>query len=317
MKKLIASFLLLSGFISLSARDRKTDTYYFSIDLTNVVDDKLGVTLLTPTINSDQIVYSLPKIVPGTYEIYDFGRFVSAFTAYDNNGKELAVTKKDENGWLIKNAKTLNKITYFIEDTWDTQIKDKFIFEPAGTNIEAGNNFVLNNHGFFGYFENMRNIKYELAVTKPSGFYGATGLNTVKIGNTTDIYYTNNYFDLADSPIMYSLPDTAIIRVGGAEVLVALYSPNHKVDAKFLANNIREVLKAQKEYLGGKLPIEKYAFIIYLSATEGGSGSNGALEHNYSSFYFMPEINGSSLAQFIKDVAAHEFFHIVTPLSIH
>jgi len=315
--------ILLAGAIALGAwsqawsQERKTDTYYFSVDLNKVVDDKLEVTLLAPAITSEEIIYYMPKIVPGTYEIYDFGRFISAFKAYDKSGKELPVQKKDENGWLINKAVTLDKITYMVEDTWDTQIKDKFVFEPAGTNIEDGKNFVINNHGFFGYFDKMRNLKYEVNITKPSGFYGATGLNTVKTGSQTDTYYTSNYFDLADSPIMYSLPDTSIIRVGGAEVLVALYSPNHKVDAKFLANNIREVLKAQKEYLGGKLPIEKYAFILYLTPVDGGSGANGALEHSYSSFYFMPEVNGSFLAPYIKDVAAHEFFHIVTPLNIH
>ena len=317
MKKIIVALALVLSFSTNYSQERKTDTYYFSVDLTNVVDDKLGVKLLAPAINSDEIIYRLPKIVPGTYEIYDFGRFVSSFTAYDKSGKEITVTKKDENSWVIKNAKTLDKISYFVEDTWDTQIKEKFVFEPGGTNIEAGTNFVLNNHGFFGYFDNMRNYKYEVTVTKPKGFYGATALIPTKTDSVSDTFTTKNYFDLADSPIMYSLPDTAIIRVGGAQVLVALYSPNHKVDAKFLANNIREVLKAQKEYLGGKLPIEKYAFIIYLTAVDGGSGANGALEHNYSSFYFMPEINGSALAQYIKDVAAHEFFHIVTPLSIH
>jgi predicted metalloprotease with PDZ domain len=33
--------------------------------------------------------------------------------------------------------------------------------------------------------------------------------------------------------------------------------------------------------------------------------------------YFLPEIGQEQLAQTIRDVSAHEFFHIVTPLSIH
>ncbi len=43
----------------------------------------------------------------------------------------------------------------------------------------------------------------------------------------------------------------------------------------------------------------------------------GALEHSYSSFYSLPEADTMLLAQEIRDVAAHEFFHIVTPLNIH
>lgn len=317
MKHLSAVIFCGLAWIAAAAHERQPDTYYFSVDLALAADDKLNVQLLAPAIASDEIVYHLPKIVPGTYDIYDFGRFVSDFAAFGKNGMELQVEKKDENSWLIKNAKALDKIFYTVDDTWDTPIKEKFVFEPAGTNIEEGKVFVLNNHGFFGYFDGLRDRKYELKVTKPKGFYGATGLNTVKIDSIHDTFYTNSYFDLADSPIMYSVPDTAVIRVGGAEVLVALYSPNHKVDAKFLALQIKDILNAQKAYLGGKLPIEKYAFLIYLTDKDAGSGANGALEHNYSSFYFLPEINGTSLAQYIRDVAAHEFFHIVTPLTIH
>jgi predicted metalloprotease with PDZ domain len=81
--------------------------------------------------------------------------------------------------------------------------------------------------------------------------------------------------------------------------------------------SLAEILNAQKDYLGGTLPVEKYAFIIYLTPGTGGSGGMGALEHSYSSFYFMPEADEASSAEQMRDVAAHEFFHIVTPLSIH
>jgi predicted metalloprotease with PDZ domain len=47
------------------------------------------------------------------------------------------------------------------------------------------------------------------------------------------------------------------------------------------------------------------------------NGSYGALEHSYSSFYYLPESSSEELSQTVKDVCSHEFFHIVTPLSIH
>ncbi len=45
--------------------------------------------------------------------------------------------------------------------------------------------------------------------------------------------------------------------------------------------------------------------------------SYGALEHSGSSFYFMPERPIEEMNQQLRDFAAHEFFHIVTPLTIH
>jgi predicted metalloprotease with PDZ domain len=122
---------------------------------------------------------------------------------------------------------------------------------------------------------------------------------------------------LQDAPMMYNLPDTTTLMIGGAEILVSLYSINKISNSKFIAENIREILTAQKKYLGDSLPIKKYAYIIYLTPEKTLSGASGALEHSYSSVYFLPEMEEEYLSQTIKDISAHEFFHIVTPLSIH
>src|SRR5262249_17898330 len=46
--------------------------------------------------------------------------------------------------------------------------------------------------------------------------------------------------------------------------------------------------------------------------------SSGAWEHSYSSEYVMTEKTyDQEYADAIKSIAAHEFFHVVTPLNIH
>jgi predicted metalloprotease with PDZ domain len=317
MKKNLLLTTLAFAFAASSFAQRNLKSYEYSMDLNKVVDDKLTVNLFTPAIDKEEITFFMPKIVPGTYEIYNFGRFVSNFHAFDKDGKELPVTKTDTNSWLIKTAKKLDHLNYEVEDTWDTKIKEKFVFEPGGTNIEAGKNFMLNTHGFFGYFEGMKFSPFVLHITHPQGFYGATALiGTVKDA-ATDEFNVESYVRLADSPIMYSMPDTGMIDIGGSKVLVSVYSPNKKVTGKFVASKIKQMLDAQAKYLGGKLPVEKYAFLVYLTDHEGGSGASGALEHSYSSMYFLPEMSPDDIVQTIRDVASHEFFHIVTPLSIH
>ncbi|MBC8173184.1 MAG: peptidase M61 [Chitinophagales bacterium] len=78
-----------------------------------------------------------------------------------------------------------------------------------------------------------------------------------------------------------------------------------------------EILEAQELYLGGELPVNKYAFLFYFTDTAGVSGGIGALEHKNSSVYFFPETPIEQIAAFLRNVCAHEFFHIVTPLNIH
>lgn len=312
MKRIFSAFFI---FITIGVT-AQNDKYKFYLDLNKINSDLIQVELIPPVIKSEKIVYNIPKIVPGTYNIYDFGQYVMDFEAFDTSGAMLTVNRLDENRWEIDGANKLGKLTYWVEDTWDADV-DKLVFEPGGTNIEEDENVVLNNHGFFGYFDEMKTIKYELNITRPEEFYGATGLSDITTKGNTDIYNINNYMDLVDSPIMYNKPDTVTLKVGNADVLISVYSKNKVASAEELAKDIKEILEHQKDYLGGTLPVDKYAFIIYLYAGASGSGGSGALEHSYSSFYYLPEMPAEQLSGFLVDVAAHEFFHIVTPLNIH
>jgi predicted metalloprotease with PDZ domain len=312
MKSILVSFLILAS-LTLGAQN---DKYQFNLDINKISNDLIQVELTTPNITSDKTIYNMPKIVPGTYSIYDFGQYVMDFEAFDKDGRALSVNQLDKNRWEIDNASALSKISYWVEDTWDAEVEE-LVFEPGGTNIEEGESVVLNNHGFFGYFDEMKNLKYEVNVTRPDNFYGTTGLTTVSTKGNVDQFTTENYMDLVDAPIMYNVPDTLTFNVGGAEILISVYSKNKAATAKELGVDIKKILELQSEYLGGKLPIDKYAFLIYLYEGQSGSGGSGALEHSYSSLYYLPEMPAAQLSGFLVGVAAHEFFHIVTPLNIH
>lgn len=314
MKKLL-SFFLFSFLLFINTF--AGNNYQFTVDLDKCSDDKLLIDLFTPVINSDEVLYHLPRMVPGTYEVYDFGRFVSEFKALDSVGNLLTVEQTDKSSWKIKGATKLARITYKVEDTWDTGIKEKFVFEPGGSNFEAGKNFMLNTHCLFGFFDGMLKNPYTINIIHPANFYGTCSLTDVVSTGNTDTYNVADYYSLQDAPMMYNAPDTTVLNIGGAQIIISLYSPNKVTTSKFLASKIGDILHAQEAYLGGSLPIKKYAYLIYLTAGSGGSGASGALEHSYSSMYFLPEMPEEQLAQTINDVSAHEFFHIVTPLSIH
>lgn len=314
MKKYI---LIFSFCFVYSFGQKQNETYQFSLDLTKVDDDKLIVNLITPKIKSENINYHFPKIIPGIYADYDYGRYVSGFTALDKKGRVLNVVKIDDNTYKIENARKLHSIKYAVDDTWDSrEIEGNYIVEPAGTNFEENNVFVLNNHCVFGYFDQMQRREYNLLITKPEGFYGSTSLISSNVGNT-DRFEISDYYALVDAPIMYNIPDTTEIEVGGAKILISIYSPGKKIHSAEIAEKIKPLLNAQKEYLGGTLPIKKYCFIIFLSDKMNQAKYNGALEHSHSSFYFMPESTADELADELNSIAAHEFFHIVTPLNIH
>lgn len=314
MRNYLLSALTLFS-LSAFAADPATQNYTATIDLTTVENDRVKVEISVPAVSSETIVYNVPKIVPGTYSIYDFGRFVADFKAYDANGKALKTEPVDINRYKIFNATTLSKIEYWIDDTYDMS-QDNPVFEPAGTNI-AADNFMINTFGFIGYLEGMKENDYELVIKKPEGYYGSTPLKAKSVSHNIDKYSLDNYDHLADSPLMYAIADTATVMVGNARVLIGIYSPNKIITAREIMDNVSEILEAQGKYLGGKLPVDKYAFILYFTDTAGVSGGMGALEHKNSSVYFLPEMPIADIAPMLRDVCAHEFFHIVTPLAIH
>lgn len=320
---ILAVFCLFS--INLAAQDIPQDNRYkYFLDLTKVNNDNVTVEVITPLVSEESIVFYLPKVIPGTYRIADFGRFISDVKAYTADGTELPVEKIETNGWRIDNATGLYKLTYKVDDTFDAKITENPIYKMGGTNIEEGKVYLVNTHGFFGYLDDMKENEYVVEIIHPEGFYGSTGMIPSDNEEGKDIFITESYNRLVDSPIMYNKPDTTVMEMGGAKVIVSVYSPGRNVESKFMAEGFKKVLEAQKEYLGGTLPVDKYAFIMYFQDMDGyqsdagvGGFAFGALEHSYSSVYFMPDAPQKDLIDGMLRIAAHEFFHILTPLNIH
>jgi predicted metalloprotease with PDZ domain len=315
MRQVPKSLLMLLMTVAVATQVKSQSMYQYAVDLNNVTDDKLTVTLLAPKLSGESATFYFPKIVPGTYMNSNYGRFVQGLKAFDAAGKALAVRKTDDNTWKISKAASIYKITYQVEDTWDSKI-DKKPYSMCGTSFEAGKNFVLNTPGIFGYFEGKRDIPFELKFMKPAGFYAATGLKAQASTGTSDQFRAANLDELYDSPLMFSLPDTTSLRVGETDVLVAVYSPKKLMTSKYLADGLSKLLWATKDYLGGKLPVNKYAFIYYFNGEQAQLESSGAWEHSYSSFYSIPEFPKEQIGDLMIDISSHEFFHIVTPLTI-
>lgn len=294
----------------------ESPTVKASTSLTQLVDGKLAVTVWPPAHQQDTLIYAMPKIIPGTYSISDFGNMLSSPRAYTTSGDTLAILRLDENRWAIPGAKNLDRIEYLAAPTF-TDPAGKHIFEPSGTRFEKDRTFILNSFGIVGFFEGWGDADYSFEIRRPVDFYGATALPQTAINDTTDVFTASDYFSFHDSPIMYARPDTASFYVGDTEIQVAVYSPGGSLNAQFVQVQLEDIMHGAESYLGGTLPVPKYVVLISLMQGMGNSGGYGALEHFYSTVFVMPEMGADFLARNIRDVVAHEFFHIVTPLNIH
>ena len=299
-----------------------------SINLTAVTNDKVPVTIDPGRFTEGSVTYYLPKVVQGTYSVSAFGRFIEDFKALDYNGKPLEFTHPEENTWVIANAKQLDKIVYYVNDTFDLEeeggIGGEMPFSPAGTNIEP-NNYVLNLHGFIGYFDSLKNNQYTLDVTAPATFkhssaLQSTGSKPSKDGTSiTNSYLATRYFDITDNPMMYGDLSIEEFMVGDIKVVLSVYSPNKIHSAADLKPSMFKMMKGQKEYLGDVNTTPRYDIFLYLADdTEDAPKGFGALEHHTSTVVVLMEgMSIEELEESMIDIVSHEFFHIVTPLSVH
>ena len=292
-----------------------------TINLNDIKDDKVAVVINVPTITTENTIYHMPKSIPGTYSEDNYGKQIDDFKAFDAKGNSLTFVKLDDNSWSIQNAKSLNKITYLVNDTFDTESGSSFgggIFSPAGTNINQGKNFMLNNHGFVGYFDDKKELTYNVTILHPEILVGATSMIDLDESITSDNFIMPRYNDFIDNPIMYAKPDFTKFNVDGMEILFAVYSPNGKHSAKALSTDLEKMMRAQKTFLGAVNSNKKYTVLLYLSTMKQDAKGFGALEHNSSTTVVFPEMMPSSmLGKQLIDVVSHEFFHIVTPLGVH
>lgn len=334
MKKYIAIVALAGLLLGCGAAKPKIDDsasnnpIVTALDLTKVDNDRVPVVINPGRFKTETVTYRLPKVVQGTYSVGDYGRFIDDFKALDYNGNALDIIKVDTNTWTINNATQLDKIAYLVNDSFDTEktggIGGDDIFSPAGTNIES-DNYVLNLHGFIGYFDSLKTNQYTLDVTAPADFIRTSALEdkgsiTSEDGTAiTSKYFAQRYFDITDNPMMYGKLDVEEFMVGDIKIVLSVYSPNKLHSASSLKQTMFDMMKAQKAYLGDINSTPRYDIYIYLSEGKEDSPKGfGALEHHTSTVVVMPEnFPKKALENSLTDIVAHEFFHIVTPLSVH
>lgn len=293
-----------------------------TIDLVNIAEDKVEVTIDPGAFTTEQVSFYIPKTVPGTYSTDNYGKYIEGFMAFDYDGKELAVTKGDENTWNISDGKNLDKIKYLVNDTYDTEgeVKEP-VFSPAGTNIEKDSNFMLNLHGFVGYFGGLKEVPYELNIMAPKDLSPTTSLRKKTMAEATqgDTFLADRYFEVIDNPILYAKGNSESFKINDITVTISVHSPNKVYTTADLKPRMEKMMGAQKAFLGEIDGTEKYNILLYLSTLgETDASGFGALEHHTSTVVVLPEqMPKENLEQTMVDVVSHEFFHIVTPLNVH
>ena len=285
--------------------------YHYAIDLTARADDRFHIVLTPPPLPAGEAVFHLPATVPGTYEIEDWGRMVAEIRASAADGSPIAIRREGDNRFVIADGQRLSRLTYAMDDSLDAGLRDRVPYAMAATDL-GENHAVVNPFGVFGWFDDIQEVPFVTTYSLPPGWKAATALPNERHGDTLTCR-ARDYDELVDCPVLCGALQTRTLRVAETTIDIAVYSSGPtELDAEVAAREVEPVLHATARWLG-TLPVDHYAFLIHSGAPLKGSRGGGAHEHRTSSFYYLPGYAG---ADEFAHMAAHEFFHIVTPLNL-
>lgn len=287
-----------------------TSSFFYKINLNDRSDDTFKVRMFLGNLTSDNAVFQFPATTPGTYDIHDIGRFVIAFKAFDENHIELPVTHFSINQWLLSDPENTRIIEFEVKETFDTPVTENNIYRMAGTSIEH-DHALVNNFDILGYPTGLKERDFYLDIDYPASWSVGTSLPK----DENDFYYATNFDKLVDSPLLLGYITTITTIVDATEIGVYTYSKNNQIQSSQILADVQQVLDDASAFLN-VLPVDRYSFLFHFA--EFAPGLSGALEHSYSSVYTLGEQPYTvGYGDFLRNITAHEFFHIVTPLNIH
>ena len=317
---LLLFVVILQGCATLGLTSKKSNTIETHIDLNAVENDQLLVTLDPGPFPAGEVTFYMPSVIPGTYEYTDFGRFVTNLQAFDKNNQLLDVVKDGKNTWKIADGKKLDRITYNVDDTFDSP-EGKKIYPMGGTKIEKDEVYLLNLHGFVGYFKGGKEWSYRVTIDSPADLVPFSSMENISHTATQDVFLAGRYFNIIDDPILYTNDDSISFSLEDIDVNLAVHSPTGAHKAADFKETLVDMMEAQKRFLGDANNTKSYDILLLLMSMEElqhFGGVQGALEHHTSTtVVFYEGIDTASLKEYLTDVVSHEFFHTLTPLNVH
>jgi predicted metalloprotease with PDZ domain len=267
--------------------------YEVTFDSASAAQQTLRVSVTLDVSGPGKVLLSFPSWTPGSYEIANFARFLSGFTAMAGD-KALDWDKLDYDTWRIDpaGARTIAVRFDYRAETLDNAVawsRPDFAFFN-GTNL-------------FPYPEG-RGFAFPATVTVKTqpGWLIATGMEPAPAAGT---YREANYHDLVDKPFFVGRFDLDSLEVEGKWHRLATYpagammGPSRSLLWDQIAKTVPKLAAVFQE-----TPWRTYITMLVFTQEVGGGS---ALEHSNSHLgIYNPGFIGTPLLASITD---HEIFH--------
>lgn len=267
--------------------------YELSFDAASARRRTVQVALRFDAASAAPVLLSLPAWTPGAYEISNYARKVSNFSA-TSAGKPALWDKTDSDTWRVRPAGAGPVVVRFdfLADSLDNAMawsKADFLL-VNGTNV-------------FPYPEGIGlDFPSQVSVTTSPGWRVLTGLTP---GGASGSYQAGNYHDLVDMPFFIGRFDLDSTQIEGTWHRLASY-PEGELKGPPRAALWRQLkgFTPAEANVFGETPWKNYSTMIIF---DSGYGGGSALEHQSSHVgIYSPQFIGTVL---LASITAHEMFH--------
>jgi predicted metalloprotease with PDZ domain len=239
------------------------------------------------------VLLSLPAWTPGAYEISNFSRWVSNFTAAAG-GKPLVWDKYDYDTWRVQPgaAHAVTVSFNYLADSLDNAMA----WARPDFALFNGTNLLLYPEG------QSLNFPATVAIKTQPGWQVATGM---KPAGAPGLYTESNYHDLVDKPFFVGKMDYDSMQVAGRWTRLATYPAGALPDSsrKQLWDQISRMIPAEAAVFQ-ETPWTTYDVMMIFAPTYPGAS---ALEHTNSHVgIYNSDIIGNPI---LASITAHEIFH--------
>jgi len=238
------------------------------------------------------VVLSLPAWTPGAYEISNFARNISNFTA-EETGTSLSWDKLDPDTWRVR-PRGAGEVTVRFDYEADSL---------DNANTWARPDFLLFNGTNLFFYPEGRGFDFAATVTvsTEAGWKVVTGMTSTGPHK----FSAANYHDLVDMPFFVGQFDLDSTQIANHWVRFATYPAGSVTGGPRIAvwEALKRVIPAEGQVFA-EIPWTTYSVMQIADPTFGGGS---ALEHQNSHV----AIYGSSLlgTPVIMSIYAHEIFH--------
>ena len=249
--------------------------------------------VMTFTVGGDAaVILSLPSWTPGAYEISNFARNVSSFSA-EEGGNSLAWDKLDPDTWRVR-PRGAGEVSVRFDYQADSLDNAATWSRPDFLLFNGTNLFLYpEGRGF--------NFPASVSINTEAGWKIATGMTSTGARR----FAASNYHDLVDMPFFVGQFDLDSAQISGSWVRFATYPVGSVAGGARIAvwEALKRVIPAEVKVFG-EVPWNTYSVLqIADPAYGGGSG----LEHQNSHVDVIgPGMLGSPV---MPSLYAHEIFH--------